>query len=151
MDELFRMMTVRAPQVTTDPNVVTITPKEFRVPGDTLGQQYESFLRANKYDDISLVDFSRAGTLIVFPVLKSFVSQTASADPATLDPKTFNTSIQTAFGKTAADLSTSADFLALQPSIADSIVALLIGAKLKTGVSVPPAISHKIVEGISYA
>jgi len=149
MDELFRMLSVRAPQVTTDPNIVTITPKEFRTPPPPIVDQYKSFLTANQYDDISLVDFSRAGAL--FPALKNIVVQTASEDSANLDPVTFNTSIQTAFGKTATDLSGSADFLALQSPIADNIVALLIGAKQKAGVNVSPAISRKIVEGISYA
>src|SRR5260370_36840451 len=125
MDELFRIMSVRAPQVATDPNVVTINPKEFRAPPPTLVDQYNSFLTSNQYKDISLVDFSRAGVL--FPTLKSIVVQAATEDPANLDPVTFNTSIQTAFGKTAADLSGSADFLALQNPIADNIVALLIG------------------------
>src|SRR5262245_7967775 len=99
MDELFRMMTVRAPQVTTDPNVVTVSPTRFQTPPPSLDQQYDEFLKANEYHDISDLDFSRSGTLSLFPDLRGLVGEISTPTSVSLDPKAFKATLKTIIGQ----------------------------------------------------
>src|SRR5258706_13391347 len=135
MNELFRMMTVRAPQVTTDPNVVTIGPKSFKAPAppapplDDLGKQLAAFLLRNEYKTILDLDFSRWGTtpLTLFPGVPTLVPQTSGPDQVTLakkaDPNSFTASIQPPFGKSALQVAKPKAFATLRNALAADVAS----------------------------
>lgn len=144
MDELFRLMTVRAPQVTTDSNVVVVTPTSFQPPPPPLGAQLEAFMAQNNYPtpDVSALDLTRASTL--YAELKTLSDQlTPTTDGAVLAK-----AVKTVFGKTEAQLVNLKEFAHLKSTLADYVVALLIGARLEPGVSVSKTIARLVGEAV---
>jgi hypothetical protein len=144
MDELFRMMTVRAPGQGRDRTVVTIAPASFHTGADP-SAELRTFLAGRQAVDLDPLRLGPRAEQV--KTLSDQITVNPSADLAQLTQ-----AIKVTFGgKTAPQLVRLHDFVTLRESVADNVVALLIAASLDGSVAVSRELADRLSSNLRFS
>src|SRR4051812_30385704 len=120
MDELFRILTVRAPGQNRDPNVVTIMSPSFTASADLPGQ-LTAFLDGRDAENLDPVEIGPLAASVKEVFAKVLGNPSTDLADLTAD-------IAASFGLTPVEVVQLGDFKTLRDTVDDYVVALLIAA-----------------------